>query len=334
MNYYQDNTTYQNYTVTLPQDPPRARLHTGMIAFAAALVLILALVAQIFIYGFVSANYPALLESEWFSWAYSSLPMYLISMPIASLLLLTIPAKAPQKRKLNPLMWFGFLFLCFALTYFANYLGQYVTSWLSQGTNVEVENELAEMTSVAPLWVNLVFVGILAPIFEELFYRKVIINRLRRYGDLPAILISGLIFGLTHGNFSQVFYTIVVGMLLGFIYIRTGSVLYTISIHAAFNMIGGVYTAELMRRMGEDGAPVEGDQVGMIMLLAYSAFVILALVIGTIFFICNVRRFKRSLQKGEYTLSFDKWMNALVINPGMWVFLAIVALMFVANILV
>jgi hypothetical protein len=71
----------------------------------------------------------------------------------------------------------------------------------------------------------------------------------------------------------------------------------------------------------------------MVMLVAYAAFVILSLVIGIIFFICNVKRFSRSLKKGEYTLSFDQWMNSPVLNPGMWVFLALIALLFVANLL-
>lgn len=334
-NQYQNYTSYQGYTpITLPQKPPRARLHVGIIAFAAALVMVITAIAQVLIDDFAMAKNPALAENAWYSWALSGLPMYLIGMPVAFLLLLAIPAKAPQKKKSNPLMWFGFLFLCFALTYIANFIGQYFIAWLTNETNLEVENEVQKATSVTPFEINLIFIGILAPIFEELFYRKAIIDRLRRYGDRPAILISGLIFGLAHGNFNQIFYTVAVGMLLGLIYIRTGSVLYTISIHAAFNMIGGVFTTELVRRMDENLAPVQGDTIGMVMSLAYSIFIILSLVVGIIFLIANLRRFNRSLQKGEYTLSFDKWMNALVINPGMWVFLALIALLLITSLFV
>ena len=335
MNQYQDYTAYEDYTmpITLPQKPPRARLHTGLIAFAAALVILLTSVAQGIIHGVLWEINPALTENEWYLWALSGLPMYFIGMPIAYLLLLTIPAKAPQKQKLHPLMWLGFLFLCFAISFATNYMGQYVSVWFSEMLGLEVENELQEMTSVTPFAINLLFVGILAPVFEELFYRKAVINRLRRYGDLPAILISGLIFGLVHGNFNQVFYATAVGMLLGFIYIRTGSVLYTISIHAAFNMIGGVYTTELIRRLGEELTPVEGDILGQVMLMAYSVFTVLALIVGVIFLFANLRRFNASLQKGEYTLTFDNWMNALIFNPGTWVFLALIALLFISSLL-
>lgn len=336
MNEYQNYTVYQSYPIqtSQPAKPSQVRLHTGIIAFAVVLVILLSSVAQSLVHTVISTTYPALTENDWYSWAMSVLPMYLFAMPIAYLLLRTIPTRAPQKQKLNPLMWMGFLCLCFALSFAANYLGQYVSAWLSNMTGIKVENELEQMTTVTPFGINLLFVGILAPIFEELFYRKAVIDRLRRYGDLPAILISGLIFGLVHGNLSQIFYATAVGMLLSFIYVRTGSVLYTISIHSAFNMIGGVYTTELLRRMGENATPAEGDTLGWAMLTAYSLFTIFSLIIGTIFYLVNMRRFHRSLEEGEQTLTFDKWMNVLLINPGMWLFFGMIALVVVVNLLV
>ena len=331
MNQYQDYSAYQYDQATFTAKPPRARLHTSLIAFAVVLVILLTSVAQLFIHELLLLTAPAVTENDWYFWALSVLPMYLIGMPLAYLVLLAIPKSAPQKQKLHPLMWVGFLCLCFALSLVSNYFGQMVSAWFSSVTGIEVGNELAEMTSVTPLGVNILFVGILAPFFEELFYRKAVIDRLRRYGDLPAILISGLIFGLIHGNLSQIFYAAAVGMLLSFIYVRTGSVLYTISIHAAFNMIGGVYTTELVRRLGDNLMPAEGDTVGQIMLIAYSAFTILSLIVGIIFYLANAGRFHRSLKKGEYTLRFDQWMNALVLNPGMWVFLIMIAILIISS---
>jgi membrane protease YdiL (CAAX protease family) len=259
--------------------------------------------------------------------------MYLVAMPVAYLFMRLVPAQKPQKQKLHPLMWIGFLCLCFAVTYVANILGQYFSNWFSNLTGIQIENELEEITVNTPFALNLLFVGILAPVFEELFYRKAVIDRLRRYGDLPAILLSGVAFGLVHGNFNQVFYTTAVGILLSFIYVKTGSVLYTISIHAAFNFIGGVYSTELLRRVGKTLIPAEGDVIGMLMVAAYALFMIASLVIGTIFFIVNVKKFYRSLQKGEEHLTFEKWMRVIFRNPGVWMFLATIVLLFVSGLL-
>ncbi len=337
MNQYQDYNFYQDYMMPPPPPPvklSKVRWHVGIIAFAVVLVTLLTSVAQVVIHGVIVSNFPAVTENEWYMWVVSSLPMYLIGMPVAYLLLLTVPKVEPQKRRLNPLVWVGFLCLCFALSFAANFIGQYIGSWISYVTGTQVENELEQMTVVTPLGINILFVGILAPVFEELFYRKAVIDRLRRYGDLPAILISGVIFGLIHGNLSQIFYATAVGILLSFIYVRTGSVLYTISIHSAFNMIGGVYTTELIRRLGDSLTPAEGDTVGEAMLMAYSIFTIAALVVGVIFCIFNLRRFRRSLQQGEYTLSYDNWMNVLIANPGTWVFAVMIVLLIVSSLFV
>lgn len=326
----QEYTNFQNeiHERKTPVSVGKARWNVGLIAFSVVLIYLLAAVVQILAYEYFSANAPAVIENDWFWMAYATLPLY-CAMPIAYLLLRLLPAHAPQKQKHHPLMWLGFLSLFFALSYFFSYLGQIFGAWFYEFTNLEVENEVAQMTSVMPLGANILFVGILGPIFEELFYRKVIVDRLRRYGDLPAILISGLIFSLVHGNLDQIFYTLAGGMLLGFVYVYTGNVLYTISIHVAFNMIGGVYATEITRRMGGDITLSEDDITGTIMVLTYGAFIVLTLVVGTIFYLFNAKRFHRSLQKGEHTLRFDDWMNAIFVNPGMWIFLAMIAFLIV-----
>ena len=338
MNQNQDNMFYQNpqsveEPILLPQKPPRARLHVGTIAFAITLGMLLTFIAQAIGAVVISVVNPALIENDWFTMAFSVAPIYLIEMPAAYLLLLTIPKSAPQKQKLHPFMWIGFLFLCFLLTYLSNFIGQFVEVWIYNLLGVEVQNDVAEMSYITPFGANFLFLGILAPVFEELFYRKAIIDRLRRYGDLPAILISGVIFGLIHGNFSQVFYATAIGMVLGYVYLRTGKVLYTILLHATFNLVSGVYVTELIRRFGSSGIPAEGDTVGIIMVLAYNALMILSVVIGSVFLLVNLKRFYRSLKKGEYTLTFDQWMNAIFLNPGVWAFLLWMALVFVSSLL-
>lgn len=306
-----------------------ARRSTSLSALAIAGVFLLSSVAQIILHTVVSIAYPALMENDWYMWALSILPMYAFAMPLCYLFVRALPKSVPQKQSVHPLAWFGFLSLCFALSFAASYLGQIISAWLSELTGIGTENQLEEMTVNTSLGVNILFVGILAPIFEELFYRKVIIDRLHRYGDLPAILLSGLAFGLVHGNLNQVFYATAIGMLLGYIYVRTGSVLYTISIHSAFNMIGGVFSTEIIRRMGEDSMPALDDMTGWIMLLAYSMFCVFAIVVSVIFLGVAGRRFRTSLQEGECTLTFGQWLRALIFNPGIWVFLFVIFLLFI-----
>lgn len=89
-------------------------------------------------------------------------------------------------------------------------------------------------------------VGIGAPIVEELIFRKFLIDRIHKYGEGIAILISGMLFGLFHGNFAQFFHTTGVGLFLAFIYIRTGKVWYTILLHMVVNMCTSVITMKIV----------------------------------------------------------------------------------------
>ncbi len=82
-------------------------------------------------------------------------------------------------------------------------------------------------------------VGIIAPIAEEVVFRGAILRRLLDIGGHPwvAIIGSALIFGAIHGNMAQFYHAFFMGLLLGWIYLRTGSILPGIIIHWVNNSI-------------------------------------------------------------------------------------------------
>jgi membrane protease YdiL (CAAX protease family) len=108
-------------------------------------------------------------------------------------------------------------------------------------------------TAVVKLMMNsnpvmrIVTAGILAPIVEEFIFRKFLIDRTYRYGEWVAILTSGLMFGLFHGNLAQFFFTTLIGGLFAYIYIRTGKIWYTIALHMTMNLATSVVTMFLLQ---------------------------------------------------------------------------------------
>ena len=70
---------------------------------------------------------------------------------------------------------------------------------------------------------SLFLIGVLPAITEELIYRGIIFNGLKKWGKWPAILLSALAFSLMHGNFAQLPYTFILGIILGFIVWQTGA---------------------------------------------------------------------------------------------------------------
>ena len=78
----------------------------------------------------------------------------------------------------------------------------------------------------------------MAPIAEEVFFRGFIYGGLRRYLNLPvAGLISGLLFSFAHGDPGLILPFAAIGLVLAYLYERTGSLLAPIVVHFAFNII-------------------------------------------------------------------------------------------------
>ena len=84
-------------------------------------------------------------------------------------------------------------------------------------------------------------VAIMAPIAEELVFRGAILNKLLSSlkGDQHwiAIVLSALIFGIIHLNFVQGLHAFLIGLLLGWMFYRTGSVIPGILFHWVNNTV-------------------------------------------------------------------------------------------------
>jgi len=86
------------------------------------------------------------------------------------------------------------------------------------------------------LWFGVLRVVILAPIVEELIFRGVIFSGFQRiYPAILAIVFSALLFALFHLNPWQLGPTFLLGLLLGYVRLRTGSLLAAIFTHALHN---------------------------------------------------------------------------------------------------
>lgn len=79
---------------------------------------------------------------------------------------------------------------------------------------------------------------VLAPVMEETLFRGIIQGSIyRRDGAVKSILLSALLFGVFHIIPQQVINAFLVGIILGYIYFRTGSLLTVIILHALNNAI-------------------------------------------------------------------------------------------------
>ena len=97
--------------------------------------------------------------------------------------------------------------------------------------------EISDMIVMGPLVIQVISVGFVAPIVEELVFRGILINRMKWMPIWAAVLIQGVIFGLVHMNVFQGLYAFVAGILLGIIFVKFRSIIVVIAGHMAYNTI-------------------------------------------------------------------------------------------------
>jgi membrane protease YdiL (CAAX protease family) len=85
-------------------------------------------------------------------------------------------------------------------------------------------------------------IGLLAPLAEELVFRGAIMRSLLKWNSRPwvAILISAVLFSAAHMNPAQIPHTLLIGLLLGWMYYRTDSIVPGVVFHWVNNTVAYV----------------------------------------------------------------------------------------------
>ena len=120
-------------------------------------------------------------------------------------------------------------------------------SFLYEQLGIEMdENTQQIITSMMKEPWGYVAVGILAPLAEEVVFRGAILRTLlgimSKKNHWVAILISAAIFGVVHANLAQFVNALLMGLLLGWMYYRTGSLVPGILLHWINNTMAYVLT--------------------------------------------------------------------------------------------
>ncbi|MEB3359679.1 MAG: type II CAAX endopeptidase family protein [Synechococcales bacterium] len=108
--------------------------------------------------------------------------------------------------------------------------------WQGQGGSNPLLRIVLEEGDPLALGIFFFTAAIAAPVFEEFLFRGFLLPSLTRY--LPvwgAIVLSSLIFALAHLSLSEVLPLTVLGMVLGFVYTRSRSLLSSMVLHSLWN---------------------------------------------------------------------------------------------------
>ena len=100
----------------------------------------------------------------------------------------------------------------------------------------EMFTELMKQMTGGPLWASFLVVAIFAPIFEEWMCRGMVLRGLlTKMKPAWAIVLSALFFAVIHMNPWQALNAFLIGLMMGYVYYKTGSLILTMVIHFVNN---------------------------------------------------------------------------------------------------
>ena len=283
---------------------------------------------------------PSTLSTWWLPWVLSILPLYTVGIGLMWLILRRVPVSphntdhalsltaSVDKPKFHAGHWGVLLIIAFGCMTAGGLVGNTVMNALSAIMDYDYANALNKALVDTPTWASLIAVCVCAPLGEELLFRKFLIDRTRRYGDLPSILLSGLLFGLFHGNLFQFFYAAAVGMILAYVYTRTGRYLWCAAMHAIINLMGSIVIPALASLLPADlvtfETPIQPLILLFVLLWQYGMLIAGGILLWVLFP-------RRKLSRGSVPLYRENAASLVLGNSGMIAACAVMGLIMALN---
>ena len=231
---------------TFSGDLKAAKQQFSRLGLGAFAILAVATVLQLAAASIAEIVYPNRDGPSWLLWVLTFAPMYLVAVPVGLLVMRKVPAVPPEKHDLRAVQIIIAFIICVFMMYTGNLIGVLVTSLLQTTLDLASENPLLTYVADDALWMRILVMVILAPIIEEYIFRKQLIDRMNIYGGGLAVVTSALMFGLFHGNLSQLFYAFALGLVFGYVYLKTGRLRYSVGLHMLINFLGSVLAPTLL----------------------------------------------------------------------------------------
>lgn len=269
---------------------------------------IFAIIMQILITAILANVYPALLMNTNTSSIVAAICNYILPLPIFLYLMNRLEKQEISSNKVSIKKFIKYVAITMVLMWIGNMIGLLVTETIGHIIQSPIENPIVETINSSSIYLNLLLMVIAAPIFEELFFRKILIDRTIKYGKGISILLSATLFGLFHGNLNQFFYTFLMGGFFAYVYIKTGKITYTIALHLIVNLLGSVISVLIgTSATNVANLATQASAIDLGIIIIYLLFYIIMFIIGVIAILKNTDKLKilkDTLIEKPYTTTF------------------------------
>lgn len=261
--------------------------------------------------------FPYITQTSIYNFIISTLPIYVVGFPIFLLIIRKVPKENINKKaSLTIIQLIKIIIISFSALYIFNMLGMGINFGISILKGSEITNPLDNLLSKVDFFETAFFAGILAPIMEEIIFRKILLSRLRKFSDFFSIFLSALAFGMFHGNLSQFFYAFALGCIFAYTVVKTGTIKYSIILHMIINLFGSVIVPQISLMQN------------IILTKIVGSFVLAIIIIGIILFVQNIN--KITLEKGSFDLTKKEQFGLMFKNSGMIVYSILFVILVIA----
>lgn len=263
----------------------------------------------------------------WLMWAATFVPMYLLAVPLGLLVMRKAPATPRQQNPMTAKEFVTAGLISVFLMYAGNIIGSVILTVIQAVAGTTAENPLLTYAMDDNLLLRVLVMVVIAPVIEEYIFRKQLIDRMNAYGEKLAVVTSALIFGLFHGNLSQFFYAFALGLVFGYVYLRTGRLRYSTALHMFINFLGSVVAPAVLASVDVDAVSsldfvdleaLAAYLVSLVPLMVYGLVMFGLVIAGLVLFCLNVR--KTSFDPAPMELERSERFKTAFLNPGMILF--------------
>lgn len=247
----------------------------------------------------------------------SAICNYILPFPLLFWLMNKLDSEKLEQKSLNIKTFLLYLCITFTLMWIGNIIGLAITAAIGNVIQSDITNPVQTLINNTDIWLNLIIISIIGPIFEEIFFRKLLIDRTIKYGAKVSIIVSALLFGFMHGNVNQFFYAFLMGGFFAYVYIKTGKIVYTIILHLSVNLMGSVVSLFVIESANAivQNTPTPFD-IGIV--LIYMLILLAMLLFGLI----GLSKYKQAnLEQYVPKIKLEKPLKTIIINPGMLCFI-------------
>lgn len=150
----------------------------------------------------------------------------------------------PYKKKISPVT----LVLAVAVTigmFMQNLFLSVGFSWIMEAAGVKMTVSMPSTDTAGGMMLALLFLAVFPAFGEEIMYRGALVSGFKERGARFAILMSALVFCMSHLNPAQLIHQFLLGAVLAFIVVKSDSVVYGVIIHFINNLLAVVLPATI-----------------------------------------------------------------------------------------